>query len=188
MDLLSGLAVFFSVVYVVLAAINTKWCFLFGFIGSLIWCYLDYYVYNLLFDGGLQIFYAIMSIWGFIVWGKNKASKPSVIKRFSLAQNGLILLFGISVSFVLIWLVTQIADPSFAFLDAITTVFSVLATFMIIHKYIDNWIYLLVCDLLYIYIYTQSEAFIFAWIMVLYSILAVVGFVKWDRILKSQSV
>ncbi len=188
MDIYSLLALLFSLLYIVFAVKNSKWCFPFAFVGSLIWAFADFSIYNLKFDGGLQIFYAIMAIIGWLKWGSadtnTKANQQ--IQSIPLVKNIIIIAVGLSSTFFLVELLNHFTSTNLPFLDAGTTVFSVFATFMLIYRKIDNWIYLLICDLLYIYIYYAQGAYFFVVVMVIYSILAVIGFYSWLKYSKEE--
>ncbi len=176
-------AVGLAIIYVVLAAKNSAWCWPFAFISSCLWAWQVWFAYDLLFDAGLNIFYAIMALWGAWRW-QSQANEETgkSITTLSVRQHLFVIGFGVSLSLILGYIASQTTGAAMSYLDALTTVFSIMATFMLIERKLENWIYLLVMDVLYIYLYLQRGSMIFAALFVVYCILAVVGFMTWKKI------
>ena len=63
--------------------------------------------------------------------------------------------------------------------DAITTAFSIGATVMLVRRKLDNWLYWVVIDLVYVWIYHSTGATLFAVMMLINVGVAGYGFVNW---------
>ena len=185
MDIYSLIASLCGVVYVILASYNNRLCFVFGFIGAVVWCIADLVAYDLYFDAILQIFYAIMSIIGFVAWGKKKHEKP--IKKFSIDQHGYFILIVVLLSAIMYYGLSFFSLGNFPVLDAITTTISIGATFVLINRYIDNWLYLLIANIIYLYIYHSTGAYIFVGMMLFYSVMSIIGYYRWRKIYDNSS-
>jgi len=72
-------------------------------------------------------------------------------------------------------------------LDAFVTVFSVLNTYLLTRKVLQNWLYWIVIDVAAIYLYVQTGYYATIVMYVVYLVLAVVGYVGWLR-LHRQSI
>ncbi len=174
----------FSFIYIILAVRNNPYCFLFGCVGSGIWAYHSFVNLNLAFDAFLQLFYVLMGFWGLYNWIMGGSDDTGLqITRLKLATHGILLFLGIIFSVGLAWLATFILDLTLPYLDALTTSFSIIATFLLIFRKIDNWLYFITVNLLYLYIYAYTHSYLLMGIMAVYTILAVVGYKKW-RILE----
>ena len=64
-------------------------------------------------------------------------------------------------------------------LDAFTTVFSVIATLMVIKKILENWLYFIAIDIASIYLYYSRDLNQTAILFILYSIIAIIGYYNW---------
>lgn len=177
-----------AVIYVVLAARNSAWCWPFAFVSSCLWAWQVWFAYDLLFDAGLNVFYAVMAIWGAWRWWK-RADDPAedLITTFTPKQHGLIIGFGVSLSLLLGYMAVNLTSAAMTYLDALTTVFSVFATFMLIERKLENWIYLLIMDVLYVYLYIQRGSVVFAGLFVIYCVLAIGGFFAWKKLMRTQT-
>ena len=66
-------------------------------------------------------------------------------------------------------------------LDAFTTVFSIIATLMVIKKVLENWLYFIAIDIASIYLYYSRDLNQTAILFLLYSIIAIVGYYNWTK-------
>lgn len=183
MGILEITATVFSVIYLVLAVRNKVLCFAVGIISSLLWAYASYTVYNLQWDAALNVFYAIMSIYGIYAWTKgydDEVERPITEHSFTTHLGYLVAVCVATV--IMTWGGVEILGTSFAFWDALSTVLSVLGTFLLTYRIHSTWIYLLIADIIYIGIYWASDAYIFCGMMVVYSVMAVAGWFSWRRI------
>lgn len=178
-----------AILYVILAARNSAWCWPFAFVSSCLWAWQVWFTYDLLFDAALNVFYAVMAIWGAWRWWRQHDSNTDVqISTFSWSQHALIIGFGVSLTLVLGYVAAQTTAASMTYLDALTTIFSIFATFMLIERKLENWIYLLVMDILYVYLYIQRGSLIFAGLFAVYCLLAVVGYMQWKKMQRTQKL
>ncbi len=171
-----------SLVYIFLAIRNNPMCFVVAIFQCGLWTYHDFVNLNLIFDGILQIFYIIMAIWGLITWRKSKGKDPLKITSLSWQINVATIISGILISIFVAYLSGSFFSTQLPYLDATTTGFAIVATYLLIYRKIDNWIYFIIIDLTYVYIYIKADSLLLAGIMVVYSIMAVIGYYNWRKI------
>jgi len=192
MGWLQWLAFIFGIIYVILAARENIWCWPVGLISVVIafFVYADPEV-RLYSDAILQIFYAVMSLYGWWVWtrrnsrtnemaGDSEAVKITIQKwppsrHFVSIALGLVLalLWG---KFCMMQFAAQLP-----YIDAATTVFSLIATYMVTQKMLENWLYWIVIDVVCIFVYLHRELYLFSIMFLVYTIVAVVGYRNWRR-------
>jgi len=181
---LEWIAVICSVAYVVLAVLKSIWCWPFAFIGSLLFVYLciDSQLY---LEGGLQFFFVIMAVVGWIAWNKSK-SKRLDIRTWSIGQHLVNIILSASIALVLGWIFDQYTDQQNPYVDAITTVFSLAATFMVTRKVLENWVYWIIIDVISVWLYAQRGLNLSSLLFLLYTLIAVIGFFAWYKRFKRQ--
>jgi len=174
------IAVFCSIIYVILAARNHILCWIFGIIGSSLTMYSVFYNYNLYLETFLNGFYVAAAIWGWIKWKKQETS-PQKIKSFNFFKH--LPIIAIALCFVcLIGYIFDNYTPSSApYLDAFTTVFAIMSTFMIGMRLLENWLYWIVIDSASIYLYSSRGAYFYVILFCVYIIVSVMGYLKWRR-------
>ena len=63
---------------------------------------------------------------------------------------------------------------------------SVVTTYLVARKILENWLYWLVVDSLALYVYWQRELYFFAALFALYLVLVVIGLARWHRDWRAQ--
>ncbi len=182
--IIDWLANVFSIIYISLAVKNRSACFLFGLLASICWAYVSLVQYNLLFDSLLQVYYGLMSIYGLVIWSRRSDSSSGELQitKMTAKEHFIVLLVGLVIGLSLAYA----ADYYFAFdktyIDSLTTSFLIIATFLLVKRKLENWIYFIVCDLVYaFYIYPSQGAYLFSIMMIIFTVMAVIGYIKWRK-------
>ena len=197
-DLLIELFGFLTALIYLYFSIKQKiWLWPFGILTSSLYIYI-FYISSLYADMGLQIYYVLISFYGWYHWthgvNHNKDSKLSISTLSgSLALKLLLILF------VIYWIIVFILLKGPAYLgmppsdllywDAFTTSVSIIATWMLARKIIEHWIAWIIVDSVSFGLYIYKELYITVVLFLIYTILAFIGFYKWkkDLIKTSQS-
>lgn len=191
---LQWLAFLFGIAYVILAAKENPWCWPVGIASVLFsfFVYIDPEV-KLYSDATLQVFYAIISIYGWWTWTQESDSMKSLttsnrskeetkleISTLPWTNHLMIIVGGILLAGVLgmMWEKFGAALP---YVDAMTTSFSVIATVLVTRKILENWIYWIIIDTACIFIYIHRELYLFSLLFLIYGIVAVIGYMNWKR-------
>lgn len=179
------LACALSFAYVYLAAKNSVWCWPLAFLGSCLWAWEVWTAYDLVFDTALNVFYAAMAVVGLLRWARADEAGTSgalPISRMRRTDHLALIAQGSLITFALFaGAMSYFPTAAMPALDAATTVFSVLATFLLIGRRLENWLYFLVVDLVYVYIYLERGSVIFAATFVIYAVMAVYGYRAWRK-------
>jgi len=182
-SLIEWLAFSTSIIYVILAAKQLIICWLFGFIGCALYVYVCF-TGNLYIESVLQSFYVVMAVVGWLTW-KNSGTDDRITKwsinthLLNIVISGII---AVIVGFIFETYTNQVSP----YVDAFTTCYSLSATFMVTKKILGNWIYWIVIDLASIYLYAQQGYNLAAVQYLIFTILAVVGFIAWNTQYKTQ--
>ncbi len=182
------IAVLTGVAYVILAAFRSNWCWSFAIVSSSIYVYLCI-IGQLYIESVLQLFYVVMGIVGWIAWTRDndQHSEEKELSFWSIKSHILnIGLSGIG-ALVLGFSFASFTNQANPYADAFTTIFSLVATFMVIQKVVENWIYWIVIDIVSIFLYHQRGYSLSAVLYFVFTILAIFGFIAWYKKFKLQS-
>lgn len=172
-----------GVIYVSLAAKENSWCWLFGILSCACIAYADFTKYQLYADGSLQIYYVLIGFYGWYQWRYGNSDKKGLkITTLTPLNHLLIIGGGIVLTFPMYFVFTNYTDAALPLADSITTTFSVITTILVTRKILGNWLYWIVIDIAYIFIYAQQQAYLFTLLMVVYLVIAIVGYWNWKRI------
>lgn len=178
-----------AILYLILATRENIWCWFFGIISCALWGYVAYFDYNLQIEALLQIFYVGMSSYGIHQWkygSKNKEELP--ITRMSVREHGGLIVIGFLVTILVGSLYANYSDTSFPYVDSFTTIFSVLITFLVIYKKLENWLYWIVIDAVYVWLYWQKGAYLFSVLFVVYVVIAFLGWLEWRGKVRAKGI
>jgi len=173
-------AVIFGITYVLLAAKESLWAWFFGFFGTLIYTIL-FWDGALLSSALLNFYYMIMSVYGFVLWRGGDSGENLAITSWTLSKNITFIVAGFVVSLVVGYLSSTYTEANFAYLDAFVMIFSVIATWMLAKKVLENWLFWIVIDSAAVILYWKSGYHATIVLFILYIILAVYGHHSWRK-------
>lgn len=179
--LLEIIAVIFGVIYVFLAAKNNNWCWIFGILGSAISIVLFVVYAKLYAEAILYFFYVLAGIYGWLSW--KKQTDTQVVYQHGWKQHLVIIAIGIVLSFALYLSITYFfTDAEKPLVDAFTTIFSFIATYLTAKKWLENWVYWIVIDFVSTFLYYSRGLEIYALLMFAYTFIAIYGYLQWKKL------
>jgi nicotinamide mononucleotide transporter len=168
-------ATILGLAYIFLIYLKNYWGWIFGITSSLI--FVKICIDNHLFvQSFLQFIYVVLGVYGFITW-KNSGIQ---IQRLSTYQRIFYLLGSIFIS-VILGFVLSLTKQSSPFLDSFIGVFGVLATYLTILKWVENWMIWIVINLLSIVLFMEQELYFSSILFLCYLFVSVMGYINWQR-------
>lgn len=183
MEVLEWIATFFGIACVFLQTKGKIIAWPFGIIsvGILAYIFLHTRLYS---DCILHIIFLILNIYGWWYWFSRRdhlSTSKLDIKKISIAY----LIIGIVVITMGtgIWgyIMDTSTDADYAYIDAFTTMGSLVAQFWLAKKIIENWILWIIVDVVAITVYTLKDLHVVAFLFFVYLILCVYGYYNWRR-------
>ena len=134
----------------------------------------------------LQFYYLIMSIYGWYFW-KHNQNDPQIsggILSVRTISNKIIIwcmLIGLSILILLYVILERYTDSPFPGWDSFTTMLSIIATWMLTRKYIENWLLWIISDTASVGLYFYMKLYPTTILFFIYTIMAVIGFIEWKK-------
>jgi nicotinamide mononucleotide transporter len=175
-SIIESVAVFFSILYVILALKESIWCWGAAAISVTLYIYICYTA-QLYPETGLQVFYLLMAFYGYYQWNKNDSTLQ--IQQWTTTKHLLILLLGALLTFLMGFYFTIYTNAAMPLVDSFTTVFSVFATYMVTKKVLGNWLYWIVIDAVSVYLYFSRDLHLTSLLFMGYTIIAIFGYFSW---------
>ena len=178
-SLLELAAVVFAILYLVLAVKENILCWGAAIISVLIFLFIFWEV-KLYMQSGLQVYYLGMAVFGWYQWRFAKAGSDSLqVSMWSVQQHLVALTFIVLLTLISEYFLNSGTDARLPFLDSFTTWASVVTTYMVTRKVLENWIYWLVIVSLSIYLYIDRELYFTALLFVAYIVIVFFGWFSW---------
>lgn len=181
------LAVLLGLAYIVLAMKQSLWCWPAAFVSTSIYTIL-FWQGLLYMESFLNFYYLLMAIYGWWQWRgarkidsqkEDKAPVAKVIQSWSIQKHAVWVTTAFTISLVLGYTLDTHTQAKMAYLDSFTTVFAIMATYMVTQKVLENWLYWVVIDLASVYLYVQNQYLPTAVLFALYTVLAAQGYRTW---------
>lgn len=174
-------AIVFALVYLWLAARQSLWCWLAGAISCAIYTYLMFGV-QLYMEAGLQAIYVVLAVYGWWQWRYGVAQAPANEQmEYSWYWHGTAIIVLALIASLCAWLLSMYTDADQVWLDSFTTVYSLFATWLLTRKLFSNWLYWLVIDSVYIYLYAIKGFEKTSGLFAIYVLLIVYAMWNWRR-------
>jgi nicotinamide mononucleotide transporter len=180
------LAVLLALAYLLLAARQNMLCWYCAFASTAIYTVLFRDV-NLLMEAALNVYYMAMAVFGWYQWRHGGEHHHGVqIHCLNRLQHTAIVALILVATWVSGLLLSRYSTAAWPYVDSFTTWASVVTTFMVTRKILENWIYWMVIDAVSIPLYIERGLHMTALLFVAYVLIAVVGYINWRRDLQQQ--
>ena len=143
-------------------------------------------------DMGLQVYYVIISIYGWYYWVKGSESKNE-LKHNDLpvrkTPTNLVWKLTVAVFFIygtLLIILLHFTDSTVPLMDSGTTALSIVATWMLAKKYIEHWLIWIIVDFFSAGLYIYKNLWPTVILFLVYTIMAILGYVEWKKDLSQK--
>jgi nicotinamide mononucleotide transporter len=151
-----------------------------GLISSAIYVFI-FYKAGIYADMGLQVYYVIISVYGWYYWSRKTGHNPVKVKSVihSRCIVYLLFIFAAVLFIILSQILIHFTDSDIPYIDAFTTALSISATWMLARKYIEHWIIWIVVDMVSTGVYYYKGLYFTIFLYFIYSIMAIMGYIAW---------
>ena len=157
-----------------------------------------FYDAGLYADFGVNIYYLLIAIYGWIMWkyGKSKSKETQAteetvstelpithmpIRKWPSTMAIFIIIF-IGIALIL----KEFTDSNVPWLDAFTTALSIVGMWMLAQKYIEQWWTWMIVDVVSVGLYIYKDLYFTAALYALYALIALFGYRKWKQLMQED--
>ncbi len=181
MSWLEALAALFGLANILLIVRRSVWNFPAALImvtltGIVLW---DAKLYS---DAGLQAFFFIVNILGWALWARNRGEAGEIMVD-RLGMLGRLVWITLAMAATYGWglFMALNTDATNPWWDASVAMLSIAAQLLMTRRYIDNWHWWIVVNIISIGLYWQKQLYVFTGLYVIFLGMAVWGLVEWRR-------
>jgi len=168
------------------------WLWLAGVIMPIVHGYL-YWERGLYADFGMEIYYVLAAIYGYVLWrwhsrradGDKKAEKA--VSRFPLRQVLPVAIIGLVLWALIYWILVRFTDSSVPLCDSFTTTLSMVAMWALAQKYAEQWLLWFVVDAVCAVLYVYKQIPFTAALYGFYTVIALLGYRQWLRMIPAAA-
>lgn len=186
-SILEWLAVTFGVIQVLLAKENKVSLYPAGILATSLSAYILAEA-GLYAESGLNLYYLVMSIYGWIHWHRRRGRAALPITRTRRAEWGWCALIVIG-GFGLLYLVLdQFTDSTVPVWDSLVSAFAWAGTWLLARRKLENWILLNISNLLAIPLLAYKGLELFSLLTLFLFVVAIFGYFSWKSKMKASQM
>lgn len=176
-----------GLVYLYLEYKANKWLWPVGVLMPVVYTYI-FFQSKFYADMGINIYYFFASIYGWIMWTRRKKSDTEQLISHTPSRFVLpLLVAGVALFSVIAFVLIRYTDSPIPYGDSFTTTVSILAMWMLAHKYIEQWWLWIAVNVVSCGLYIWKGMHIATILLfVVYSIVPFFGYVEWKRLMKKE--
>lgn len=155
-----------------------------------------YYRKGLYADFGMNVYYLLMAVYGYLAWtgrlsrgrkARAKKEEAQLRIRHLPARDCLWLLPATAALWVAIAMfLLNATDSNVPWADAFTTAMSITGTWMLARKYLEQWFAWILVDAVCVALYIYKDIYPYAALYAVYTGVAVLGYLKWKRLMRAD--
>lgn len=150
-----------------------------------------YYEAGLYADAAINIYYVLAGLYGLVCWlrhsQKNSNAVPHSVLKAPRRTIPLLVVAYAVLHIVIYWLLVTFTNSTVPVCDSFTTALSIVALWMLSRKYTEQWLVWFVVDAVTVGLYIYKGIPITAGLYALYTLLAVIGYMKWRKLSNADS-
>ena len=183
------IAVLLALAYLLLAVRQNPWCWACAIASAGIYLVL-FARGGLYMQSALQVFYVAMSVYGWHAWrgGGSERGEALGVSRWTAGRHLVSIGAVLAVAAVNGALIPGRLEGWVPFVDAFVAWGSVLATWLVARKVLENWLYWIVLDSVAAALYWTQGFHATAALFVVYVVIAVRGYFAWREDLRGAAV
>lgn len=175
------IAVILNLIYLILLIKEHITCWFFGITGSIISIYLFYSI-GLYSESILYIYYVVIGIYGYRLWKKKNNSEYNLkIQTLNPKTHLLIIISGILLAIITGHFFKSYTDAVNPYLDAFTTIFSFIASFLEARKILSSWLFWIIINTTTILLYYQQNLDYYLLLTIIYIGFSFIGYIDWKK-------
>jgi nicotinamide mononucleotide transporter len=171
-----------SLIYLYLSIHQKLSLWVFGFFSSVFYIVV-FFESKFYADMSLQFYYLAVSIYGWInwKWGKQKTGKELPVKKTSPKETLILFVVAVIIYFAYYLILINFTDSPLPKADSFTTALSIIATWMLARKMIEQWLIWIVVDGVSAGLYFYKELYPTAILFIIYTLMAIAGYIEWRK-------
>ncbi|MCC7466924.1 MAG: nicotinamide mononucleotide transporter [Saprospiraceae bacterium] len=181
-------AVTFGIISVLFSRMENIWVYPTGIVNTSIFIYLSV-VAGLYAEAGVNVYYTVMSIIGWVLWSKKSDGSPGLqITRSGSDEWRKTLVFFALCWGVLYGILTKFTDSTVPLADAFASASAYTAMWLMARKKLENWLWWIATNIASIPLYFVKGLVFTSFQYLVFLMLAFLGYLEWRKRLNANNL
>lgn len=149
-----------------------------------------YFTKGLYADFGINIYYLVMAVYGYVAWTFNfrkKTKQELPVSRLTLRVGITLAVVAALLWALLAWILIAFTDSTVPYADSFTTALSIVGMWMMARKIAEQWLVWFIVDVVCVALYIYKGIYFYAGLYTAYTIVSLLGYRKWLRMIPAFS-
>ena len=174
--------VILSLIYLYLSIKQKVSLWIFGFLSSALYVVV-FFQTKFYADMSLQFYYLVISVYGWFNW---KRGKPDSGQELPVMKTSKRLIYHLIIASAIIYVIyylilAKFTDSTIPKADSLVGMLSVIGTWMLARKLIENWLVWIVADAIATGLFFYKGLYPTAVLFIIYTGMAAVGYLQWKK-------
>ena len=181
--------VILSLIYLYLSIKQKISLWIFGFLSSALYIVV-FFQTKFYADMSLQFYYMVISVYGWFNWKNGKPGHGSELPASKTSKRMIIQLTIASIIIYVIYYVilAKFTDSTIPKADSLVGMLSVVGTWMLARKLIENWLVWIVADGIATGLFFYKGLYPTAVLFIIYTVMALIGYLQWKKTIDQQKL
>lgn len=181
------IGVVIGLIYLYLEYKANKWLWPVGVLMPVVYAFIFYHS-KFYADMGIYIYYFFVSIYGWIKWTKGESGEAEIPisntpSRYTLPLSAI----GIAIFALIAFILVRYTDSPVPYGDSFTSMLSIIAMWMLAHKYVEQWWVWFAVNTISTGLYLWKGLYPTAALFTVYSVISIFGYFKWRKMMMEAS-
>lgn len=134
----------------------------------------------------INVYYILAGIYGWIMWYKPRKEHKNTdigIRRTPTRLYLPILLLLIATYLIILFILARYTDSQVLYGDSFVTTLSIVAMWMLARKYAEQWLLLIVVNIVSVFLYLYQGLYPTSAMYLVYAVVSVFGYVRWKKLI-----
>src|ERR1035437_4558105 len=183
------IGVILSLIYIYLSIEQKVSLWIFGFLSSALYIVV-FFQTKFYADMSLQFYYLVISVYGWFSWKKGSQDSGQELPATKTSNRLTIqlCLSSIVIYFIYYLVLAKFTDSTIPKADSLVGMLSVVGTWMLARKLIENWLVWIVADGIATGLFIYKGLYPTSILFLIYCVMAVVGYFQWKKQLNCDGI
>ena len=129
----------------------------------------------------INVYYIIMGIYGWLVWHK-KTQESGKLRNMQNPVHYVLVIVSVAILWGVLSLILQQTDSTVFVVDALITSLSLVAMWMLTQRYVQQWILLIVANVISVFAYAYAQLYFTSVMYIVYAAASVAAYFHWKKL------